>query len=1282
MRYLIIFLLIFLLSVFTISGQESRGESRQIQWEGIKTYSYNEEEKLRMLFFRNAVYDENYGKLPLYFERILPKQINVEVHAEIIKPEFVNLSQDEAALLDGNMILSDEFRAEVIKAEIRKKQYLDIYVIPIRKTRSGYQKLLRFDLKITYGKPLKSQQKSLKDYADHSVLSQGEWIRISVKNDGIYKLTFADLKDNGLQSNSYPIQKVGLFNNGAGMLPEANAEFRYDDLQENAIIVADNNNNSLFDQGDYILFYGQSPHVWEYDNSDEKFHHQINYYSDHTYYFFTPDQASGKRIITENYAAVSNVTVNSFDDYDYHELELVNLIKSGRRWYGESFDIITQYDFSFSFPNLILSEPVYMKSSLLARSTAISEFYVNVDGNAYTVSIAAITNSYNTDYARSSNDTIAFLPSTSNLNVSISYNKPTSSALGWLNYLEMNVRKNLSFTSGQMSFRDTRSVGSGNISSFTISNTNTNLKVWDISNSLNIKELQGTYTGNVFSFVAETDSLRKFIAYDGTSYRNPEIIEVVENQDLHASAQVDYVIVSYPDFFTYAEELAQHHRDVNNLDVLVVEPQHIYNEFSSGAQDISAIRDFMKMFYDRAGSNTALMPRYLLLFGDGSYDPKSRIADNTNFIPTFHSKNSLQPTASYVTDDFFGLLDDSEGNGSNGNLDIGIGRFPVVSREEAGIMVDKVKRYSSIEYTEDAPGACSSVISVANMADWRNLICFIADDEDGNLHLDQSDQMATYVDTSYTDYNIDKIFFDAYSQESTPGGQRYYEVNEAINDRVAKGALIVNYTGHGGEVGWAHERVLEISDINQWCNYNNLPVFITATCEFSRFDDPERVSAGELVILNENGGAICLFTTTRLAFAHSNFSLNMNFYQNAFAKINGEFPRFGDLIRMAKTPSNLNIRNFVLLGDPAVQMVYPEYSVVTSEINGSSLATTDTISALEKVTVKGYIADDQGNPINDFDGIIYPSVFDKYSTITTLGNDPASYPTNFKLQSNLLYKGKASVTNGEFSFSFIVPKDIAYQYGEGKISYYAHNDVTDANGSYEGFIVGGSYDNAALDEAGPNIELYLNDESFVFGGITNESPVLLAYLSDSSGINTIGNGIGHDVVAILDENTDHTYVLNDYYEADLNSYTSGIVRYPFAKLAEGLHRLSLKVWDVYNNSSEVYTEFVVANSAEVALQHVMNYPNPFTTRTSFYFEHNQPGTDLEVVIQIFTISGKLVKTIREVILTDGFQVDQIDWDGRDDYGDVIGKGVYIYRLKVRNSGGSWAEETEKLVILK
>ncbi len=828
-----------------------------------------------------------------------------------------------------------------------------------------------------------------------------------------------------------------------------------------------------------------------------------------------------------------------------------------------------------------------------------------------------------------------------------------------------------------MEFRDQNSVGIGNVSTFNVSSADGSTIVWDVTDPTNVKQVLGNLNGSTFSFTTQTEALKEFVGFKSSAtFATPSIPEnaVVGNQDLHASGQPDLVIVTHPTFKSAANRLALQRREQCGSGIVVVEIEHVFNEFSSGTKDVSAIRDYMKMLYDRAAGDVSKMPRYLLLMGDGSYDPNST---TDNFIPTYQSPNSVSPTQSFTSDDYFGILDDNEGgsiiDAANPDyIDVAIGRIPAKNASEANAYIDKIINYES----RNSHGS------------WRNTITFIGDDEDNNTHFNQALGLAEYVESNYPVYNVDKIFLDAYEQVSTPGGSRYPDVKDAINRRIFSGTLILNYTGHGGINGWAHERIVDVNDVLSWENIDKLPVFVTATCSFSKYDDPAIVSAGEHCLLNPNGGAIALITTVRLVYSGDNATLNSSFLKKLYEFYESERPPIGKVLMETKnsvlsSTSDINSRKFLLLGDPSMSMAYPQENVFTTHVNNIDVTTgTDTLKALSKVSIRGDVKDDDGAKLTNFNGVVYPTIYDKAELISTLKNDPGSNQAQFDLQRNIIYRGKASVTNGEFEFEFVVPKDISYNFGTGKISYYASDNTVDANGFNNDVIIGGTAENYNTDEIGPQISVFMNDEKFAFGGMTDENPILLVKLQDENGINTVGNGIGHDLTAVLDDETNNTLVLNEYYEADLDQYKSGEVRYPLSEMEAGRHRVTVKAWDVYNNSSDAYTEFVVAESAQLALSHVLNYPNPFTTNTSFHFEHNRPGDALYTQVQVFTVSGKLLKTIERNTISEGYRVDDISWDGLDDYGDPIGRGVYVYKVKVKSSLGEAAHKFEKLVILR
>ncbi len=1261
---------------------------RRLDWKSPIEISLSETEKTKSLYFTGASYDDN--NIPVFRETIALEG-NVQT-ASVTIENAVYEKLDESDLAPPQAIARMETAAKVEVGFRKKKSYACVSVPAVRKSATGQlEKLISFDISISPASYRSSNpDQSARTYSQSSVLASGEWFKIGVTQNGIHKITYQQLKNMGIGVDQIDPRNLRIYGNGAGQLSFLNSTPRYDDLKENAIYV-EGESDGHFDQNDYILFYGQKQVTWKYNTATSTYNHSVNEYSDTTYYFISTSLPSGKRIQSRaSSSSTATHIINSFDEYDFHEADLYNFLKSGRGWYGEVFDLQhTQQSFEFRIPNLLCSsaDPMKFTSAIVGRSFS-DEGHFNLYGNGQLVdskTTAVTNNSVTADYAKINTLQGILINCPESFTVKMSFSSSDQSATGWLDYIEINGRRKLDFSGSgdQMIFRDSRSSGSGNIGSFEISNAVSTTRIWDVTDPVNvIQQMTSQGTG---SFVYPTDIIREYIAFNGSSFLTPVNFGRVGNQNLHAMQQAQMIIVTSPKFLSEALRLGEFHRSHDGYNVNVATTTQIFNEFSSGSQDVCAIRDFIKMFFDRSTS-PADLPRFALLFGDASYDNKYRLSNNTNYVTSYQSESSLNQTTTYISDDFFGLMDESEGIwspwGSAELMDVSIGRLPIKSTVEATAMVNKIIAYSTPIASDNA--------AESNLGDWRNIVAFVGDDQDNNTHFSQSETLANNVKTNYPVYNIDKIYLDAYKQVSTPGGQRYPDARSALVNRVQRGALLMTYIGHGGEVGWAHERVLENEDINGWTNIKHMPAFLTATCEFSRPDDPGRTSAGELVMLNPNGGGICLFTTTRLAFSGSNFSLAQRFYDHFFEPINGIMPTCGEVFEQTKIDYNDRYtRNFVLLGDPAVRLAYPKYDIATNTINSHALSlNSDTLRALSKITITGEVKDRNGVKMTGFNGIVYPTIFDKSVVYSTLGNDYMaadggnSYAAPFNLQKNILYKGKAQVHNGDFSFTFVVPKDISYLYGNGKISYYAHNGQSDANGYSKDIVVGGLNPNAGLDNTGPQVKLYLNDDLFVFGGLTDENPVLYAEVSDSNGINTAGTGIGHDITSTIDNDNGKISILNDYYESDLDSYQSGKVRFPYSSLASGRHILTFKVWDVYNNSSEARTEFIVAETAQLALEHVLNYPNPFTTHTTFMFEHNRPYQQLSAQVQIFTVSGKLIKTLNRVVTTEGYRSNDIEWDGLDDYGDRIGRGVYIYKLKVKDFNGSSSEKFEKLVILR
>jgi hypothetical protein len=1224
------------------------------------------------LFFNKAVFHDSVA-LPFYQVKIpLRSELTGYSSFRTTNVRSCEMTLQELSLLGDRHLLSDSIIIRQSFVTEKKTPYILVSFVPIRKNRiSGkYERILSFSL-ISYSSG-RSRTKSAQvnhTFTGKSLLSSGDWYKFLVSKTGVYKVSFGEIKNLGIKNP----ENIRIYGYGGKKLQEVFSGVVPDDMLEIPVMINAQNNGTYTDN-DYILFYAQGPVTWNFDPLKKTFSHQVHPFTDQSAYFMT-SEPGGKKITTQpSPQGNPNNTVTSFDGLDYHEADLVNFLRSGRNWYGEEFGVQSAYDFTFAFPNIVAGEPVKLEGELLSRSGYASSFTIRQNNLLVdNISLPGITIDDLSDYAAVKKFQSAFTSSSEKITVRLSFdNNGVSSAKGWLNYIRIAARENLQLNSSQLLFRDSKSVGTGNIAGFTISNGTSATLVWDVTDITNVQQIPLSNQNGTLSFNASADNLCEYVAFDPKNGLSPTFIKEdngkVPNQNLHGFPSADFIIISHPDFLKQANELAEIHRQHDNLSIIVVTPQQIYNEFSSGMTDPAAIRNFIKMFYDRA-DDPAKAPKYVLLFGDGSYDNKNSVIGgikNTNFIPTYESENSISPTYSYVSDDYYGLLDDGE-RISDGLLDVGIGRFPVQDTIHAEHLIDKIKSY----------------MSAKNYGDWRNSICFIADDEDNNIHMEQADQLATYMETNHSSFNIEKIYLDAYQQVSTSSGDRYPDVNTAITNQVNKGTLIINYTGHGGESGLAHELILrQKEDIDQWAN-NTYPLFITATCDLSRFDDYQKTTAGEDILLNLQGGGIALLTTTRLVYSGPNFVLNQQFYLNGFTKTS-ENPAFrlGDIFRITKNNSGTDINklNFTLLGDPALSLAIPKYQVVTDSINHNSSIKGDTLQAYSQVVLKGRIVDESGQKLTNFNGILYPTVFDKTKKITTLAND-GGQPFDFNLQNNVLFKGKTSVKNGEFTSNLIMPRDMDYTFGIGKISYYASDSISDAAGMNNSVVIGGLLTGVSPNSKGPDIRLFLNDTTFKDGGISNEFPVLLALVSDENGINPGGNGLGHDIIAVLDNDPNQTFILNSYFETNIDDFRKGIVEFRFPKLSSGEHSVSFKLWDNFNNSSQAVLHFTVLGGNSVSLQRVYTYPNPANDYTNFFFEHNQTNSEFDVAIEIYNLSGSLITRLNQKISPSGYTSGPMYWNLTNQNNNKILPGIYLYRIIVRSLNEISVSSSNKLVVI-
>lgn len=1095
-------------------------------------------------------------------------------------------------------------------------------------------------------------------YASESVLNSGKWVKIQVAEDGIYKLTAADLKKMGFSN----LDKVAVYGYGGWPLDEDFSTTYIDDVPEVAV----------WRSADYLLFYGKGPRKWEYSSSDKSFIHTNNPYSNYGYYFVTEKETAGRTMEKAASAAGATLQVTTFDDYVLHEEELVSVNSSGRELYGESFTSTLSRDFTISVPGITNDEG---KATLSFISRGNGTITMNVDGNALiSGSVSVPSDEY--EVARELYRERAWMADKGEtVKVNIGYST-TGHKNVHLNYFRLQMKRQLKVYDNYTFFRSLSA--RGNASRFVIQGADASTLVFDVTDGVNPQQMETSLNGTELSFsIPASASLREFVVVKPSQIKAPVTVGEVANQNLHALPQQDMIIIAQPNFTTQAERLAEAHRTKDNLTVRVVTPESIYNEFSSGTPDATAYRRFMKMFYDRQTSE-ADAPKYLLLFGDGSFDNRKltsawKSVDMSNMLLTYQTENSLS-SQSYVIDDYFGFLDDADNKKSlqNKKLCLGIGRFPIRTVEQATQMVDKV-----ISYMENK-----------NTGSWKNNLCFMADDgsnTDGFMteHMEFADQLAGYVESEHPEFLVNKLYYDAYKKDMTAG--TYPDVRSGLQKLLKDGLLLFNYTGHGGTTALSDEKVLTQTDINQF-TYTHLPVWVTATCDFTRFDDLN-TSAGEDVFLNKSSGGIALFTTVRVAYSRPNFPINDNVIRNLFERNNGRRRTLGEVMQATKnTLSSVYKLGFCLIGDPAVKMAYPEFGMKVTTVNGQSVdGNSISFKALEKITVEGEVLDASGQLVTDFTGIVNPTVKDSKVTVTCLKNSnkddsPAFTFTDYP---NTIFIGNDSVRNGKFSFTFTVPKDISYSNLQGKMNLYAVDTESgnEAQGNFDNFIVGGTSDTAETDTIGPEIRaLYLNDTTFVDGGQVNTTPYFVAELWDKSGVNITGSSVGHDMMLVIDESTVLSYNLNSYYELLLGEDGTGIVKFPIPALEPGKHTAEFWVWDILNNSTVRTFTFEVVEGLKPFLFDVIATPGIAREQVTFHLMHNRPESWMRVGIMVYDLAGRQLWKHEESGTSGLFENYTVSWDLTSG-GARMRPGVYIYRAAISTDNSKDATKARKFIIL-
>lgn len=1101
-----------------------------------------------------------------------------------------------------------------------------------------------------------------------SVLADGEIYKISVDKAGIFKMDYNYLKSElGIEIDSKDPRKIQLFGFGGGILPERVTYSMQLELPEIALSVS-GESDGKFDTKDYILFYSPGPDHLAWSGPDSMFLVNKNNYSRTAIYFLKVSTTPGRRI--KSSAPVNRPiydTLKMLVDVQHLEDEKINLLAgrtstygSGKNWYGDYFKTIRKKDYSsfFNFKDAIPNSSTKVKLGFAARSDAFTKAYLQVYNSKFEIPLNTTnTADVEDDIARESQVRMTAPHLAGNPNLILDYPSTSSPSEGWLDYITINIRKPIIYEGTPVRILQTPNKTSA--VAYTILNGSDKLEVWNIKSFNNPEWVQTTVVQSQLKLSSEQSEVPDaFMVFDPqTDLPKPVKVGRITNQNLAGLADCEAIVLYHPLFENAAKKLAQHRTSFSGIQTVPILVDLVYNEFGSGQPDPTSIRNFVKHLLSQHPGF-----RYLILLGDGSYDYlglNKELAKNENFIPVYETEESLSPLYAFPTDDFYALLEDGEGGTDlTGDLDLAVGRIPVRNKEEADQLVDKIIQYDKNKDTQ---------------GDWKLRVAFSADDEDGNIHLEQTESISNSVQAQHPDLNLQKIYLDAFKQESGTGGEIIPGANQSLNQNIFQGLLVFNYLGHGGPKGLSQEGLLRNTDVEAWTNKSRLPLVITATCSFAPYDDPAIPSTGEALFRSPYGGAIALLTTVRNVYSSSNEVLTSAVFDQLFVrKSNGKAQTLGDIMTKAKNSisangfDRLNARKFALLGDPTQSLAIPEYQVNTTHINGKPIQVSvrDTLKALQLLEVKGEITDALNQPLTAFNGNVSVTLFDKKTVVKTLGQNSSSYAKSFQVQNSILFRGNASVIRGKFEIRFVIPKDIDYTYGPAKLSYYANSiDSMEASGYFDNIVIGGSQSEIP-DNLGPIVKPFINHFQFKDGQSTHSNPLLLVDIVDDNGINATGNSIGHDLVAILDRDTKKQYVLNTFYESSKGDYKKGQVTFPFSGLSPGLHHVKVIAWDVANNSGEGEISFWVTDpKTKARILNLQAIPNPATSQFKIQVIHDLGNlSDGRLKLSLMDYSGRIIITKEEVLSPAAVLTTEIEFDL------AIPAGIYLVQAEIWNQG--------------
>lgn len=1205
--------------------------------------------------------------LPIYTE-VVPLETDYRFYDYVVLleyPEYVSLSKAEEKVVDQfKDKVSENIKIDTHVGVDRRQGVLDISFIPIIKKEGTYKKLLSCRITIQANPkgigPRKIPANLSSRYAEHSVLSTGTWVKISITEDGIYSLTRSSLRKMGFSNPD----KVHLYGYGGYRQNELiDAEKDFDDLEE----------IPLYKQGDNLLFWGNGLTYWVGNTR------VVNYYANRACYFLTEGDTNTEIKTIPQSEGKADTVYTTFLSHVLYEKDEYAWYWGGRELY-ENINYGSSNSHSYKLTTSNSAGKELLTISFSAGASTTTELQANVNGTDLngTMSMSALgkytyatvaTRTYDVSNLAKENEWTIRLTSTSGNDAR-------------LDYLALHYDRKIAPTNeeGFVAFSQTGSKTSG----FDIICDPSNTKVMRVGQRGDPAVLiSGTAKdGNILSVTVD-DPTRRYVAFDVThSFPEPTYVGPIENQDLHSLDSVDMVIIipTSGKMRQQAQRLAAAHLYYDSLRVAVVRADQIYNEFSSGTPDATAYRRLMKMLYDRAETE-ADAPRYLLLMGDAAWDNRMVSTAWRNYNPDdyllcYESENSYSDTRCYVMEDYFGLLDDGEGGKVlRDKTDLGVGRFPVVSASEAKVMVDKTINYMSRQYA----------------GSWKNVVCMMGDDGDNNEHMKYCDDVAKRIQSDNPEIEIRKVMWDAYTRVSSARSNTYPEVEALLAKQMKEGALVMNYTGHASTYTLSHEFVLNLEDFENFQS-NNLPLWVTAACDVMPFDG-QSANIGETAVLNAKGSAVAFYGTTRTVYASQNLSMNRFFMKYLFGvDSQGIRYRLGDAIRLAKrdiitdgfeSGYEENKLHYALLGDPALVMGAPLQRVVLDSINGQAVSNENPIGlkAGSKVKMSGHIEDSEGNLIPDFQGVLSARVYDSEETVTCKNNAKASAAYTFMNREDVLYNAQDSILAGKFELAFTIPVDINYSDEKGRIVFYAINDdkTIEANGYNENFILGGVSDELDTDSIAPFIYAFLNNEDFQDGDEVNPEPYFVALLQDESGVNVSGNGIGHDLILCVDGKADRTYNLNENYVVDFGNSTRGVVTYTIPTLEAGPHSLTFRAWDVLNNSSSISMNFVVNSGMKPEILQLTASPNPAVTNTNFLISYDRPGSECTFTIEVFDFMGHKLWSQSEMGSSSGLYV--IPWNLTTGSGGRIGTGIYLYRCTLQCGESKEVSKTQKIIVL-